>query len=89
MRTFCPGNDVGAGRVEFQVIPSIYQRNWFWPLSAASLSLFVWLAHRLLDRAAAIGILLVVAERIALPVNSTIRLSRFFGNYDADASAVG
>jgi signal transduction histidine kinase len=62
---FVPCNDVGSA-VEFQVIPSIYQRNWFWPLIAAILSLFVWLAHRLRIARLQSEFSLVVAERIRI-----------------------
>jgi signal transduction histidine kinase/ligand-binding sensor domain-containing protein len=62
---FVPCNDVGSA-VEFQVIPSIYQRNWFWPLIGAILSLFVWLAHRLRIARLQSEFSLVVAERVRI-----------------------
>jgi signal transduction histidine kinase len=62
---FVPCNDVGSA-VEFQVVPSIYQRNWFWPLTVAVLSLMVWLAHRLRIARLQSEFSLVVAERIRI-----------------------
>lgn len=70
---FVPCNEAGTS-VEFDIMPYLYQRHWFWPLIAALLATLAWTGYRfqILRLESRISIILQERARIARELHDTL-----------------